>query len=86
MKGGKVYLGGPLDEGTALGSEDIQLRSQSKANSEKEKPSRNSKKKVIAYETFESSSEDEFSCGAFESAAASFQNKDKEQNTSTFQE
>lgn len=41
-------------------------------------------KKVVAYETFESSSEDEFSCGAFESAAASFQNKDKEQNTSTF--
>ena len=34
-------------------------------------------KKVINYETFESSSEDEFSCGAFESAAASFQNKEK---------
>jgi len=28
--------------------------------------------KVIAYETFESSSEDEFSAGAFESAAHSF--------------
>ena len=38
--------------------------------------------KVINYETFESSSEDEYSCGAFESAAASFQNKEKleEQN------
>ena len=33
--------------------------------------------KVINYETFESSSEDEYSCGAFESAAASFQNKEK---------
>ena len=33
--------------------------------------------KVINYETFESSSEDEFSCGAFESAAHSFQNKVK---------
>jgi len=40
--------------------------------------------KVINYETFESSSEDEFSCGAFESAAQSFQNKEKngEQNIS----
>lgn len=28
--------------------------------------------KVINYETFESSSEEEYSCGAFESAAASF--------------
>lgn len=34
--------------------------------------------KVINYETFESSSEDEYSCGAFESAAASFQNKEKQ--------
>ena len=33
--------------------------------------------KVINYETFESSSEDEFSQGAFESAAHSFQNKEK---------
>lgn len=33
--------------------------------------------KVVNYETFESSSEDEFSCGAFESAAASFNNKEK---------
>lgn len=33
--------------------------------------------KVVNYETFESSSEDEFSCGAFESAAASFTNKEK---------
>lgn len=33
--------------------------------------------KVINYETFESSSEEEYSCGAFESAAASFQNKEK---------
>ena len=28
--------------------------------------------KVVNYETFESSSEEEYSCGAFESAAASF--------------
>jgi len=44
--------------------------------------------KVINYETFESSSEDEFSQGAFESAAQSFQNKEKnqEQNASGFQE
>lgn len=33
--------------------------------------------KVINYETFESSSEDEFSQGAFESAANSFINKEK---------
>ena len=33
--------------------------------------------KVVAYETFESSSEDEFSQGAFESAAQSFTNNEK---------
>ena len=33
--------------------------------------------KVINYETFESSSEDEFSQGAYESAAQSFHNKEK---------
>lgn len=33
--------------------------------------------KVCNYETFESSSEDEFSQGAYESAAQSFQNKEK---------
>ena len=38
------------------------------------------KNKVINYETFESSSEDEFSQGAFESAANSFQNKEKNEN------
>ena len=36
--------------------------------------------KVINYETFESSSEEEYSCGAFESAAASFQNKEKNED------
>ena len=35
------------------------------------------KNKVVNYETFESSSEDEFSQGAFESAAQSFHNKEK---------
>ena len=36
------------------------------------KPSADKTTKVVNYETFESSSEDEFSCGAFESAAQSF--------------
>lgn len=36
---------------------------------------------MINYETFESSSEDEYSCGAFESAAASFQNKEKNEES-----
>ncbi len=43
----------------------------------KENPTGGANGKVINYETFESSSEDEFSCGAFESAAQSFQNKEK---------
>jgi len=44
--------------------------------------------KVINYETFESSSEDEFSQGAFESACQSFVNKEKhpDQNISDVHE
>jgi len=38
---------------------------------------------VVNYETFESSSEDEFSQGAFESAAASFTNKEKQEQTAS---
>ena len=54
----------------------------------KESPEKEGDNKVINYETFESSSEDEFSQGAFESAAQSFQNKEKnqEQCGSGFQE
>jgi len=36
-----------------------------------------SAKKLLNYDTFESSSEDQFSQGAFESAAQSMDNKDK---------
>ena len=55
----------------------------------KKKPvNKKEENKVINYETFESSSEDEFSCGAFESAAHSFQNKTKnnDQNVSGVQD
>ena len=45
-------------------------------DSNSKKPTEKSTK-VVNYETFESSSEDEFSCGAFESAAASYTNKEK---------
>jgi hypothetical protein len=45
-------------------------------DSNSKKPAEKSTK-VVNYETFESSSEDEFSCGAFESAAASFTNNEK---------
>jgi hypothetical protein len=44
------------------------------------------KTKVVAYETFESSSEEEFSQGAFESAAQSFHNKEKNPEGSTAQD
>ena len=46
------------------------------------------KTKVINYETFESSSEDEFSQGAFESACLSFVQKEKhpDQNLSDVHE
>lgn len=43
-------------------------------------PDADTDNKVINYETFESSSEEEYSCGAFESAAASFQNKEKNED------
>ena len=54
----------------------------------KNNPTGGANGKVINYETFESSSEDEFSQGAFESAAQSFQNREKtgEQNMSGIQE
>lgn len=41
---------------------------------------------MINYETFESSSEEEFSVGAFESAANSFAGKEKEENASGYVE
>lgn len=41
---------------------------------------------MVNYETFESSSEDEFSQGAFESAAQSFQNHEKNPEISAAQD
>ena len=87
-------MGGGASDKTAekvhIVIQDQRSKGSKKANDEesKESPDKEGDNKVINYETFESSSEDEFSQGAFESAAQSFQNKEKnqEQCGSGFQE
>lgn len=60
------------DDGQMLNDMNIVIQ-----DSNAKKPQNDKKNTVVNYETFESSSEDEFSCGAFESAAQSFHNKEK---------
>ena len=66
-----------LQEGNIVIQDDSQSKDKKGEMQSKNEISRKGAKdgeetKVINYETFESSSEDEYSCGAFESAAASF--------------
>lgn len=90
FKGNKVFLAEKADQSIAeIDQQEIDIKEAKDIEKEKEDAKHKDKEetKVINYETFESSSEEEFSVGAFESAANSFAGKSKkEENLSGYQE
>lgn len=83
IKAHKVFLAEDQEQSIAdIDGAEVAIKGAKELENEREESKRkeDEKTKVVNYETFESSSEEEFSVGAFESAANSFAGKEKEED------